>query len=78
MKRVYDEVRAAIKLGEDIFHRDAAAGVMSTDKSMQEYYSAWKEVKGLNEVSPLFLSIPPLPPSLSLPFSYVPPSLVSH
>jgi hypothetical protein len=58
VNQVYNEVRAAIELGEGLFHR----GAMVTDKCMQGYdglsYSPWKEVKGLYQVFPLFLSIP--------------------
>jgi hypothetical protein len=56
---VYDEVRAAIKLGEGIFHRGA------TDKSMQDHHSGWNEIYGVLQVLPHFsLSL-----SLSLPLS---------
>ena len=41
--QVYDEVRAAIALGETMFPR----GATSTDKSMQRYHSGWKETHGL-------------------------------
>jgi hypothetical protein len=47
VKRVYDEVRAAIKLGERMFHRGAKA----TDKCMQDHDSPWQEVNGLVQVS---------------------------
>ncbi len=73
VKQVYDEVRAAIKLGEGMFYRGATA----KDKSMQCYHSAWKETHGVFQVLPLFsfslpiyLSISPsfsLHPSLSFP-----------
>jgi hypothetical protein len=73
VQRVYDEVRAAIKLGEGMFYRGATA----TDKSMQGYHSAWKETHDVFQVLPLFylslslyLSFLPsasLPPSPSLP-----------
>jgi CHAT domain-containing protein/tetratricopeptide (TPR) repeat protein len=75
VKQVYDDVRAAIRLGESIFYKGATA----TDKSMQGYHSVWKETHGVVQVFPLFLSHSPaplLPPSLSPPFLYVPPSLV--
>ncbi len=51
VQRVYDEVRAAIKLGEGMFYRGATA----TDKSMQCYHSGWKETHGVFQVCPLFL-----------------------
>ncbi len=70
VKRVYDEVRAVIKLGEGMFPRGATA----TDKSMQGYHSPWKETHGVFQVLPLSLSLSlslslilPLPPSLPLP-----------
>jgi hypothetical protein len=75
VKRVYDEVRAAIKLGEGMFHRGATA----TDKSMQGYHSGWKETHGVFQVLPLFLSVYParFPPSLFLLRSLFP-SYTSH
>ena len=41
--QVYEEVRAAIALGERMFPRGAAA----TDQSMHSYHSGWKETYGL-------------------------------
>ena len=46
VKQIHDEVRAAIKLGEGMFHRGATA----TDKSMQGYHSPWKETHGAFQV----------------------------
>ena len=40
---MFDEVRAAIALGETMF----PWGATSTDKSMQRYHSGWKETHGL-------------------------------
>jgi hypothetical protein len=45
--QVYDEVRAAIALGETMFPR----GATSTDKSMQRYHSGWKETHGLYQTN---------------------------
>jgi CHAT domain-containing protein/tetratricopeptide (TPR) repeat protein len=59
VKRLYDEVRAAIKLGERMFHRGAKA----TDKCMQDHDSPWQEVTGVVQVS--FYLPPPPPPSPS-------------
>jgi len=53
---VYDEVRAAIKLGEGIFHRGA------TDKP--DHHSGWNKIYGVLQVLPHFS--PSLSPSLSL------------
>jgi hypothetical protein len=47
VKRVYDEVRAAIKLGERMFHR----GAKTTDKCMKDHDSPWQEVNGVFQVS---------------------------
>ena len=41
--QVYDEVRAAIALGERMFPR----GATSTDKAMHHYHSGWKETYGV-------------------------------
>ena len=45
--QVYDEVRAAIALGERMFPR----GATSIDKSMQRYQSGWKETHGLYQTN---------------------------
>jgi hypothetical protein len=45
--QMYDEVRAAIALGETMFPR----GATSTDKSMQRYHSGWKETHGLYQTN---------------------------
>ena len=45
--QVYDEVRAAIALGETMFPR----GATSTDKSMQRYHSGWKETHGVYQTN---------------------------
>ena len=45
--QVYDEVRAAIALGETMF----PWGATSTDKSMQRYHSGWKETHGLYQTN---------------------------
>ncbi len=45
--QVYEEVRAAIALGERMFPRGAA----STDKSMQSYHSGWKETHGVYQTN---------------------------
>ena len=47
LAQVYDEVRAAIALGETMFPR----GATSTDKSMQRYHSGWKETHGLYQTN---------------------------
>ena len=75
VKQIYDEVRAAIKLGEGMFYRGATA----KDKSMQGYHSGWKETHGVFQVLPLFLSVYParFPPSLFLLRSLFP-SYTSH
>jgi hypothetical protein len=56
VKRVYDEVRAAIELGEGLFPYGATA----KDKCMQDYNCAWKEVKGALQVLLLSPSTPPV------------------
>ena len=45
--QVYDEVRAAIKLGETLFPR----GATSTDKAMHSYHSGWKETYGVYQTN---------------------------
>ena len=45
--QVYDEVRAAIKLGETMFPR----GATSTDKAMHSYHSGWKETYGVYQTN---------------------------
>jgi hypothetical protein len=55
VKRVYDEVRAAIELGEGLFPYGATA----KDKCMQDYNCAWKEVNGALQVLLLSLSVAP-------------------
>jgi CHAT domain-containing protein/tetratricopeptide (TPR) repeat protein len=65
VKELYLEVSAAIRLGESMFYRRANDG-------------AFKEVVGLEQVLPLFFSIPPfLLRSPSPSHSHVPPTLVS-
>ena len=51
VQKVYQEVRAAIKLGESVFPHGAA----KTDKSMQGFHSRWHESLNIKEVC----AIPP-------------------
>jgi len=44
---VYDEVRAAIKMGEELFPKGSTVG----DKAMQGYHSAWKETHGVYQTN---------------------------
>jgi len=53
IKRVYDEVRGAIKLGQGMFHR----GAMVTDKSMRGYHNGWKVTHDVLQVLLLLVSL---------------------